>query len=116
MKKLNPNDLPPHIKALNPHLLMGGLEKPKPQRDAAVVLGEAIRKPEGGEKSMVVSLVRYAHGRQLDTDNLVGGFKPLRDAIAASLGIDDGDKRIRWEYGQAETRGAEGTVVKIDVI
>lgn len=48
---------------------------------------------------MDVFLTRVAP-RFMDTDNLVGSFKHCQDAIAAWLGLDDGDKRIVWHYGQ----------------
>lgn len=51
----------------------------------------------------------------IDTDNLAGGFKPLRDAIAEWLGIDDGCPALRWEYHQADTRWVNGTVIIIQV-
>lgn len=47
----------------------------------------------------VVTLTRVAP-RRLDDDNLRGAFKAARDAVAAVLGVDDGDPRVRWEYGQ----------------
>lgn len=48
---------------------------------------------------LVVTLTRIAP-RALDTDNLARGFKAVRDAVAAWLGIDDGSERIVWRYGQ----------------
>lgn len=57
-----------------------------------------------------VTIIACGH-RELDEDNLIAGAKPLRDSIAASIGIDDADKRIFWEYRQILTRGAEGTLV-----
>lgn len=50
-----------------------------------------------------VKLTRIAP-RELDGDNLQGGFKSVRDGVADWLGIDDNDKRINWEY--AQERGA----------
>lgn len=47
-----------------------------------------------------VKLTRYGV-RLLDSDNLAGGFKAVRDALAHLLGIDDGDPRITWHYAQA---------------
>ena len=44
-------------------------------------------------------------------DNLSAACKQLVDAIAASLGIEDKDPRVRWEYSQAETQGTEGVIV-----
>ena len=45
-------------------------------------------------------LITRMGGRKLDSDNLVGSGKHVRDAIARWLGIDDGDERITWSYAQ----------------
>lgn len=45
--------------------------------------------------------------RLLDDDNLAGGFKAVRDAIAKWLGVDDGPtSRVEWRYEQR--RGKRG--------
>lgn len=55
--------------------------------------------------------------RLLDShDNARYACKPLVDAIAETLGIDDADPRVKWEYGQVETRGVEGVVVTIETV
>ena len=77
------------------------LERPRPQREK--------RK---GRVAVVVSIIA-CRARETDEDNFIAGTKWLKDSIAASLGLDDGDKRIRWEYGQAETRGEQGVIVKV---
>lgn len=59
-----------------------------------------------------VVLVAMLHRRH-DDDNLTGGLKPLRDAIASTLGIDDGDPRISFVVSQVQTRGPEGCAVII---
>ncbi len=64
---------------------------------------------------MVVSLIGL-RARTLDDDNFVGACKQLRDAIAATIGIDDGDKRIKWQYQQLQTNGREGVLVQLEVI
>lgn len=46
-----------------------------------------------------VHLVRLGT-RKLDSDNLAGSFKHIRDAIAAWFGFDDGDERTEWTYAQ----------------
>ncbi|HYH67429.1 MAG TPA: hypothetical protein VD866_22210 [Urbifossiella sp.] len=46
-----------------------------------------------------VRLVRLG-GKRLDSDNLAGGFKAIRDAVAGWLKIDDGSDRYRWDYDQ----------------
>ena len=47
----------------------------------------------------IVTLTRVAP-RPLDTDNLARSFKAVRDGIADALGIDDGSKRLTWNYAQ----------------
>jgi hypothetical protein len=54
--------------------------------------------------------------RLLDSDNFIGGCKPLRDAIARWIGLDDNDSNIRWEYAQCQTSGRNGTIVRIERI
>lgn len=46
-----------------------------------------------------VTLIRIAP-RRLDDDNLVGGFKAIRDGVADKLGAKDNDPRIVWRYSQ----------------
>ena len=99
------------FKRLNAHLFCA-LPPAQPKRD-----GRRNPPPENapqarGAGRVVICLVGHRR-RILDDDNFVGACKHLRDAIAASLGIDDGDPRLRWEYGQHETRGAEGVAVTI---
>lgn len=83
----------------------GSVEKPK-------------RKPSRNNRcgtncvSAQVTLVAVRQKR-LDDDNLAGGFKALRDAIAESLGIDDGDERIEWIYRQQVGPKPHGTIVMI---
>lgn len=73
--------------------------------------GRPIKTRPGGVYA-VVTFVR--HGRRLlDDDNLTASLKPIRDEVAAQLGIDDGDPRVRWECGQVETRGRQGVSVRI---
>lgn len=52
----------------------------------------------------VVTLTRLAP-RQLDDDNLAGGFKAVRDGVADWLGIDDRDPRVTWRYAQERAKG-----------
>ena len=55
---------------------------------------------------LVVVLTRIGP-KLLDTDNLAGGFKAVRDAIAEWLGVDDGPtSRVEWRYEQR--RGKRG--------
>lgn len=72
---------------------------------AAALYGTCIRgapvKPP-----VIITLTRIAP-RQLDSDNLAGGFKAARDGIADWLHIDDGDERLTWRYEQRKGRPGE---------
>jgi len=48
---------------------------------------------------LVVTLTRVAP-RKLDTDNLAGALKSVRDGVADWIGIDDGDSRVEWVCSQ----------------
>ena len=61
-----------------------------------------------------VALVAFRR-RLLDPDAVAFAFKPLTDAVARSLGVDDADQRVAWEWRQVETRGAEGVAVVVQV-
>lgn len=103
------------FKRLNPHLFGVGAvapSQPKPGGLSPAPATDALEKR--GSFSLVVSLVSFRR-KLLDDDNLSGSCKHLRDAISASLGLDDGDRRIRWEYGQVESRGKTGVAVKIEL-
>lgn len=59
-----------------------------------------------------IQLVRLAP-RELDSDNLASAFKAVRDGIADYLGIDDGDKRLHWEYTQEKLSKTRSMRVQI---
>lgn len=59
-----------------------------------------------------VTLVRVGP-RQLDTDNLSGALKGVRDGVAARLRIDDGSPLIEWRYEQE--RGEYAVRVRVDL-
>ena len=60
----------------------------------------------------VVTLTRVCPGgRGLDSDNLQGAFKAVRDQVAQWLGVDDAlADQVRYEYAQA--RGPWGVRVE----
>jgi hypothetical protein len=92
------------------------VETKKPKSTPAPPLASGSQEHKGSTGGMEGVITFTAHLRRvLDDDNLAGSIKPLRDAIARSLGIDDGDKSVRWEYGQIETRGTEGVLVKLEL-
>jgi hypothetical protein len=79
-----------------------GLPNPQPEHREIQTLESRPQKQARGKKGVVrcvVQIVSY-RTRELDDDNCTGGSKAMRDAIAESLGIDDGDRRIRFEVSQ----------------
>lgn len=109
------------FKRRNPHLFgMGGVQPEVRQPKAVLPL---VEKPPGHKprrSRMATSRPRIRVGlvnfrrRLLDSDNLITGYKAFRDAIARSLGVDDKDSVIEWEYSQILTRGKQGTIVRIE--
>ena len=94
--------------------LFGGMVSAERKPDPVQTLVRRTKAKPGGKRGVVVCVTLIAlRTRCLDSDNLVSGFKKLRDCIAISLGVDDGDKRIRWEYGFAQTSGREQTIVRL---
>lgn len=61
---------------------------------AQVFVGDAARR-----QPVTVTLTRLA-AKKLDDDNLRRAMKPVRDEVAAWLGMDDADPRITWRYDQ----------------
>lgn len=57
-----------------------------------------------GSKAKVVTPATITFTRfstnVLDSDNLAGAFKHVRDALAKEIGIDDGSPLITWRYKQ----------------
>ena len=67
-----------------------------------------------GRLAVCITIIAFRR-RLLDSDNsAMGATKALRDAIAASLGCDDGSERLHWQYSQVHTTGDEGCLVKIE--
>jgi len=72
----------------------------KQHRDEVFLVVGAHQRQLELEPPLRVTLIRIGP-RDLDSDNLVAGFKFVRDGVALAVGIDDGDReRIRWRYGQ----------------
>jgi hypothetical protein len=61
-----------------------------------------------------VTITRLAP-RQLDTDNLAGACKHVRDGVADWLGIDDGDLRVAWVCEQEKAKPKQhGVRIKME--
>lgn len=93
---------------------LAGLQNPQPEHREVQALARCAPKQAGRKKSVVECVVEIISYRktELDDDNCIGGSKGLRDAIAQSLGIDDGDPRIKFRVSQ-QIGTAAGTHVLI---
>lgn len=121
MNELNKNNVSETVRRLNPGLFgVDGLQNSKPKHTPKRRCAPKNTTKKGGKKSMGKCMVTITSFRQKpipDRDNLIGGAKSLRDAIAKSIGLDDADKFIEWKYYQTkvEKRSEEGTLVKIEI-
>lgn len=81
----------------------------KAQRQAVRVFwwGSALPQTKPAE----VRLTRLAP-RKLDSDNLQGACKHVRDEVAALCGFDDRDESVRWVYAQERAK-AYGVRVEV---
>ena len=52
----------------------------------------------------------------LDSDNLSGAFKGVRDEVASFLGVDDRSERLHWIYTQSKQPKGTLPVVTIEVL
>lgn len=78
---------------------------------ALVALGPAVRDRFRAAEVVTVRFVRIG-GKRLDSDNLVGGFKAIRDQLAKWLLVDDGSDRLRWEW-PAQEAGEKGFRIEL---
>lgn len=79
---------------------IGGKLRDKITRKSAIKAAIKAALPELRFPLPCVVILARQGGKQLDEDNLLRSFKPVRDAIADWLGCDDADKRIVWKYRQ----------------
>jgi hypothetical protein len=114
-RNFTPNET---CKKLNPKLFsaLAAVESPKRKPDPKPALGKDLPAQQKGKGRLAVCIIGFRK-RLLDDDNFTsGGNKAIRDAIAQSIGIDDGDPIFDWQYRQVLTSGQEGTLVKIDIV
>ncbi len=92
---------------------VGAVETNQPQRSPALVKEAQGKQTVHNGVAYRVSLVAFLRNKW-DDDNVTASLKPLRDAVAFSLGVDDGSSRIVFETGQFSTNGEEGVLVVIE--
>ncbi len=77
-------------------------------------VGAPIRAALRGARSLQVSFARVG-GRTMDSDNLVGAMKHIRDAVALWLGRDDGARSgITWVMPVEQESGDYAVRIRID--
>lgn len=62
-----------------------------------------------------IKLMRKHSGVALDDDNLRGYLKGTRDGVADALGINDGDARVSWQYGQRKVAKRSDFGVEVEI-
>ena len=77
----------------------------------AALIGWPIHDAINRWSAFTVTFTRLG-AKQLDSDNLAGAFKAVRDSLASWIGVDDGDPRITWLYDQRP--GEPGIEVRIE--
>lgn len=81
---------------------------------ALATLGPRVKARLQRAKRVRVRFVRLG-GRKLDSDNLAGAFKAVRDALCNRwLKIDDGSNHYEWEWPQQES-GPKGIRIELRV-
>jgi hypothetical protein len=53
-------------------------------------------------------------GRKMDSDNLVGSLKHVRDAVAEWIGVDDGSAWWAWEWPAWEPGKPFGVRIELE--
>jgi hypothetical protein len=90
-------------------------QKPKPPRGSEGEDRQLEEVPQG--VGYRITFVVLSKRRMDEHDNLRSSVKPYADFITAALGFkSDDDPALEWHYRQLTSTGAEGTIVKIDVI
>jgi hypothetical protein len=56
-----------------------------------------------GYSSLTINLDRHGPSK-MDSDNLAGAGKGLRDSLAPWHALHDGDPRLTWTYGQTKSK------------
>lgn len=83
----------------------------KPGSTRGRTKGSRRKRPPEIIVTMTAHLPRY-----MDDDNLGNALKPVQDALALWLSVDDRDWIVAWECDQTLTRGFEGVCVAVQKI
>lgn len=84
-----------------------------PKADAGLKIDALTHGPEAGAR---ITLHRPWARVPLDSDNLSGAFKGVRDEVASFLGVDDRSERLHWIYTQSKQPKGTRPTVTIEVM
>lgn len=119
MARLRLEDFPPAVQARIKEALDAqnnhrGQAHAEPQPAEALVAKVPREEILGADAPRLHITITRRAPRQLDGDNLVGGCKQLRDAIAELLGRKGDAERdgLEWEYRQE--KGEKMTIITIE--
>jgi hypothetical protein len=85
-------------------------KKTKAHRQVAHCAVLACRRPYPA----IITLMRISAGR-LDSDNLAGAFKAIRDGVADAYQLPDNDRGLDWRYAQEKCRrGSYGIRIMLE--
>ena len=121
MARLRLDDFPPAVRARITEILdaqnhRSGARDHQPQQAGALVAEVQRADVLGADAARLRVTITRRSQRPLDDDNLIGGCKQLRDAIAELLGRNgDAEKDgLVWEYRQE--KGEKMTIIEITEI
>ncbi len=97
---------------------VGGLGADRAKPTALQALECDLQKPASGTQGVALCVTCIAFRKRLldQHDAVAYSFKPLTDAIAFTLSLDDADPRLRWEYHQVRTAGRTGVIVMVEML
>jgi hypothetical protein len=85
-------------------------EREATKRALVPYVGSGVHLRHVDERGARVTLMRPIARIALDSDNLSGAFKGVRDEVASFLGVDDRSERLHWVYTQEKGKGLLPTV------
>jgi hypothetical protein len=95
--------------------LGGGLPAKLARKKAAKVACQVAIPPHLPPPPVRVTLTRTGGIKRMDRDGMVTSLKWVQDAIAAALGVDDGDRdKVRWRYRQRPSYGKTRVHVRVE--
>lgn len=104
-----------HWRPVNESNLGGSLKARLARKAAAKAATAAALPPHLPPPPVLVTLTRVGGAKRMDNDGLGTSLKYVRDAVAAALGVDDGDTaRVRFRVRQRPGYGACRVLVRVE--